>query len=369
MNTGATGPPGPAVLATDEMFWVARQPSLKTNGYDLRPRYRPGWLPSWSREQVDWLDAEDALGLPLRSNVIDAIRIEDQALVYIKKVRRDSSELHLATYLRSKELRDDPSNHCVPILDILHLPGDEDFSYLVMPFLRYIDSPAFERVDDVLECGRQLLEGLVFLHEHNIAHRDCAYKNVMMDASALYPHGHHPILHDFLANDISKRAPVLSRQAGTVKYYFIDFGISSRFASDEVNKLVLGSKGLDKSAPELSDTALYDPFELDVYLLGNLFREIFTQKYRNLRMLALLVEKMTTRDPGQRPSAQEALRVWEGVQRGTTPLARHGRLQPNNESLLVRTVKDAVHAAHYRRLLSFFLFFLFFSFCGMCLPA
>lgn len=99
----------------------------------------------------------------------------------------------------------------------------------------------------------------------------------MMDASGLYPCGHHPILHDYLAHDLSQRAPVLSRQAGSVKYYYIDFGISSRFDGEVANKRVLGSKGLDKSAPELSDTTPYDPFKLDIYLLGNFFREVFTE--------------------------------------------------------------------------------------------
>lgn len=66
--------------------------------------------------------------------------------------------MQIATYLRSEELQKDPRNRCVPILDVLHLPGDEGLSFMVMPFLRYIDSPTFELVDDVLQCGGSLLE-------------------------------------------------------------------------------------------------------------------------------------------------------------------------------------------------------------------
>lgn len=78
--------------------------------------------------------------------------------MFIKVVRKNSEEVRIATYLRSEELQKDPRNCCVPILDVLHLPGDEDSSFIVMPFLRYIDSPAFELVGDVLQCVGKLLE-------------------------------------------------------------------------------------------------------------------------------------------------------------------------------------------------------------------
>lgn len=98
----------------------------------------------------------------------------------------------------------------------------------------------------------------------------------MMDASAMYPEGHHPILNEDLP-DCSSIAPVLPRAGAGVKYYFTDFGISTEFAAADETKLVLGSKGLDKSPPELSDTVPYNAFRLDVCILGNLFREKFTQ--------------------------------------------------------------------------------------------
>lgn len=34
-------------LATREHFWVDHQPFLLSRGYQLRPRYDPGWIPSW----------------------------------------------------------------------------------------------------------------------------------------------------------------------------------------------------------------------------------------------------------------------------------------------------------------------------------
>lgn len=90
--------------------------------------------------------------------MIDAVRLSDRSPVFIKVVRKNSEEVRIATYLRSGELQKDPRNCCVPILDVLHLPGDEDSSFIVMPFLRYIDSPPFELVGDVLQCVGKLLE-------------------------------------------------------------------------------------------------------------------------------------------------------------------------------------------------------------------
>ena len=53
---------------------------------------------------------------------------------------------------------DDPMNHSVPILDTFGDPVDKSTSYLVMPFLRLIDNPPFEVVEEVLDFVDQILE-------------------------------------------------------------------------------------------------------------------------------------------------------------------------------------------------------------------
>lgn len=133
------------------------------------------------------------------------------------------------------------------------------------------------------------------MHEHNVAHRlvphqsctivlstdalssDCAYRNVLMDATPLYPKGFHPIADLCLPDNVVKAAPVLSRANHPVKYYYIDFGISTLFAPDENDRLVTGMPGLDRDVPELSKDVRYDPFKVDVFILGNLFRKSFVE--------------------------------------------------------------------------------------------
>ena len=92
----------------------------------------------------------------------------------------------------------------------------------------------------------------------------------------MYPQGFHPLLQSYLPHDLQQEAPVLSRSQVSVTYYFIDFGISSWFHPEERERLVLGTFGLDRDAPELSNEVPYVPFTLDVFILGNMFREVFT---------------------------------------------------------------------------------------------
>ena len=96
--------------------------------------------------------------------------------------------MSIATFFSREDIRRDPANHCVPVLDVFADDIDSNISYLVMPFLRDIYLPPFESVGDVISFADQMLEvmrlvfvkchrrssrsqGLVFMHKHGIAHR------------------------------------------------------------------------------------------------------------------------------------------------------------------------------------------------------
>ena len=99
-----------------------------------------------------------------------------------------------------------------------------------------------------------------------------------MDPGPMYPKGFHP---KNVTTDITgyrkahpkRRRDVLS----SVRYYFIDFGISSMFGPDDTDKTVLGLEGQDNSVPELSERRPYDPFLVDIYIIGNLLRTAFLE--------------------------------------------------------------------------------------------
>ena len=60
--------------------------------------------------------------------------------------------------LCSGDLRDDPRNHSVPILDTFQDDEDEKISYVVMPLLRLMDNPEFEAVGEIVGFADQILE-------------------------------------------------------------------------------------------------------------------------------------------------------------------------------------------------------------------
>ena len=95
----------------------------------------------------------------------------------------------------------------------------------------------------------------------------------MMDPTPLFPNGFHPV-DDLFLPDLSTLARPLSRIGADppVKYYFIDFGISVHIPRGHP-RLAIGADGLDQEVPELSEFVPYDPFKVDVFILGNVFTQ------------------------------------------------------------------------------------------------
>jgi hypothetical protein len=52
-------PREPGDLDEVERWWVDRQEALERAGYMLRPRFRPGWQPSWAGTDKPYDDFED----------------------------------------------------------------------------------------------------------------------------------------------------------------------------------------------------------------------------------------------------------------------------------------------------------------------
>ncbi|KAL6306741.1 hypothetical protein BKA93DRAFT_772601 [Sparassis latifolia] len=327
------------VLLPFEARWRDRQQFLETRGYMLRPRYHPGWTPSWFGTGKHPIFFEDSITLPLTDHLIDATRICDGAPVYIKRVKTGDNESQIATMFSAPRLRTDPNNHCVPILEVFQDADDKTISYMVMPCLRFIDRPPFERVIDVVDFVDQLLEGLVFMHQNGVAHRDCAYNNIMMDASMLYPHGFHPIRGLRLPDGITFNKP-LSRAGKPIKYYYVDFGISVYCPQDVHPKLVVGVDGRDRDVPELSPDVPYDPFKVDIFIIGNLLIHRFYETYSNINFLHPLLEWMTEIDPAARPDALKALELWKAIRSEVGSIQRRRRLWFRDEWWLISVVVE-----------------------------
>ena len=100
--------------------------------------------------------------------------------------------------------------------------------------------------------------------------------NILMDADAMYPEGFHPVSMR-KTPEYSALAKYTSRASAGVKYYYVDFGISVYIPDTVGPNLVTGILGRDQDPPELSEDIPYDPFKLDIFIIGNMFGQEFYQ--------------------------------------------------------------------------------------------
>lgn len=54
-------------LARAEMVWRSRYEWLKDCGFELRPKFRPDWVPPWAGTSKSAADFEEGLQMPVRS--------------------------------------------------------------------------------------------------------------------------------------------------------------------------------------------------------------------------------------------------------------------------------------------------------------
>ena len=102
---------------------------------------------------------------------------------------------------------------------------------------------------------------------------DCAPRNSLPDPGAMYPEGFHP---DWISykRDFSGVAAYPPRSAAGVKYFLANFWVSVYMDPNSNDPLlVTGTVGWDQDPPELSATEPYDPFKLDIFIFGNMFKK------------------------------------------------------------------------------------------------
>ncbi|KAJ7080928.1 hypothetical protein B0H15DRAFT_933066 [Mycena belliarum] len=302
MATSSSDPRDPK-----ELFWVENQPYLLSLGYKLRPRYHPDWTPTWELEpKKSQLYFEDDLE-QLKYTVLDAVRIKDDKKVVLKRVEIGSPELQMLQFLASEKMRNDPRNRTVPLVDTISLPHDPGTVLMVMMYGRRFDYPPFHCRGEFFEAFFQLLQGMEFMHEHNIVHGDAAIQNIIMDETRVVPKGSHFIA-DRTHSGHSRLFSWKDRcSVAPVDYYYIDFGLTFYFPAGVRNATMLGYYGSWREPiPELSATVPYNPFKVDVCRLGLTILEVI-EPYPALADFIPLAKRLCDRDPNRRPTPTEAL--------------------------------------------------------------
>ncbi|KAJ7743784.1 kinase-like domain-containing protein [Mycena metata] len=308
-------------LMAHEEDWVRYQPFLQERGYILRPRYRPGWVPESLLQGKNVWECEDSFP-QFHRGILDATRISDGVQVVLKMVDRMSAEIQIPELLSKHTEHGNPA---IPVIDAFPIPDDAERLFMVMPRMRdSTATPFFKTVREFVEFLQQVLEGLVFLHSNNIAHLDICPSNVVVDSSTMIPGGFH-FIDDSTSDGLTyitdrakfpARVPFMNDRttAGPLHYYFIDFSHSVRFPSFESRELITGDdyeKSTTQFIPEISATVPYDPFKVDVRMVGEMLREDFISSYVGLEFVIPLVQKLLRRQPARRPDATETLKIFE----------------------------------------------------------
>ncbi|KAJ7630024.1 hypothetical protein DFH06DRAFT_1005613 [Mycena polygramma] len=282
-------------LTEEEAYWRDHHDWLKESGYILRPRFRPGWVASWTTDSRNQLGLCEDSWRPSHLDILDAVRESDNLSVVLKKIEKD-----------------------------VH-PYEEALGRYLTRGSSGIFQTNF-RSEWMLTC-----QGLQFMHHHHVAHRDCNSANIMMDGKHLYPHGFYPdIIHQDLKPNKYSDATNHTRTKLPVKYYFIDFGLSRRYEPSNVHPvepIVLGGDNLR-------------PFpHRHIYYLGNLIRREFLDGHERLRragrwgfgFMRPLVNDMVQDDPTKRPSIDQVVTRFAEIQRGLSSWKLRSRVVGKRE--------------------------------------
>ncbi|KAF8597236.1 hypothetical protein BDV93DRAFT_453297 [Ceratobasidium sp. AG-I] len=325
-----------------ESRWVSFQPYLLSQGYLLRPRYRPDWIPSWIATKSHPADCEDSRD-SMVSRVLDATRVHDQRQVMIKILlpatndREGEDELALLKHFSTPSLKDNPFNHVVPCLDSFPVPGVQEGTFVVMPLLSDYTYPPFYNLEEVHDFLGQLFEGLVFMHQNNVVHCDIASPNVMMDSRPLYDEPFHPFLQHRSVDSKRLIYPRYSRSQKGIRYYYIDLGYAKWFRDPSAPRTLVGARARER-APEQKRGRSYDPFIADVYQLGAMIRRDIIPIISTLEFLLPLARDMTERDPAKRPNLEESQRSMNTTFAGLSGWRRRWPIVPDNAQFTRRVV-------------------------------
>ncbi|KAJ7287056.1 hypothetical protein C8J57DRAFT_1116770 [Mycena rebaudengoi] len=275
--------------------WCLVQPLLESHGYKIPKEYNPDRI-------VDWQERPSIIDDPYYPHLLAGTRFSDGRAVILKFSRADLHESEIFANLASIP---DPDNHTIPLYDILTLPGDNPkWCIVITPRFTDCHSPHTPYLRDFVDFLYQVLEGICFMHRHNVAHTDIARTNIVWDAKQNLSDPS-----DLKRKEKSKKGP-----APPIKYYFIDFGLACSYNSFEDRGRVRGICGQHrKNIPELSKEVPYDPFPVDIRQLGEMLNRDYMQVFLGLEFLQPYIARLRDDDPTLRPSAPEALAEFQSI--------------------------------------------------------
>ncbi|KAF8991053.1 hypothetical protein BDQ17DRAFT_1223026, partial [Cyathus striatus] len=177
-------------------FWCNNEPWLRAAGYILCLQYHAEWITLWLVVGATKLHilSEDYKP-PMCIALMDAIHESDGSQVILKwnNITCDPMEVFVASFFSLAPLQYNKKKHCILIYECLDMSDNSDQMILVMLFLLFFDLPPFVCFGEIVDFIQQVLEGLQFMHRHNISHCDIEGTNIISDTLPLYKVAPHPL--------------------------------------------------------------------------------------------------------------------------------------------------------------------------------
>ncbi|KAH7889063.1 hypothetical protein F5I97DRAFT_785413 [Phlebopus sp. FC_14] len=327
-------------LSEGELWWRDHHEWFKARGYLLRARYSPSWVPSWENTKKWHWDCEDGRGLLWR-NINDATRMSDGKYVALKRIKKSEHryEVDIGLYFSSDEMVSEPANHCAPFYEVLTVDDDDDGTVvIVMPLLRSYNDPYLDTIGEAVDFFRQIFEvsgndieaqgrsdhsvgqGLQFMHRHYIAHRFCLTWSIMVDANGLCPKSCRPSP-TLPGSTCSKFTKHYTRTQRPPKYYLTCFGRSRYYDPPDINPC---HHPIWEKDGKLNGHR--NPFQTDIYDIGNLVMEDFIQTKSGFGFMLRLVSDMVHPEPSKRPTIDEVVSRFDEIRRGLSSWELRSRI-------------------------------------------
>jgi len=220
-------------------------------------------------------EADDDLcrdrGLP--DNLFRGSQLRDGKRIVIKAVNARSRELETIRCLSSAILKTDPRNHTIPVLDIILVPDDGMAFIIQEEWSSSFAHCAPSTPRAFIQAMRQCLEGVHFMHSHNIAHLDISCTNILTNCGGAYA--------------------------------YIDFELSRHFSAGD-KSVVRGIRGTELP-PEIERGEESSPFKVDIWALGQTILRAYKASGLDIPGIMTFIQPMIHEIHSARPSARTIL--------------------------------------------------------------